>query len=62
MMIKRMVLEKARVSVMLCGAEKLNRLMPYTFGSIEDVDYIVTDGTMPDDFVAAAKKANTQLL
>ena len=62
MMIKRMVLEKARVSVMLCGTEKLNRLMPYTFGSIEDVDYIVTDGTMPDDFVAAARKANTQLL
>jgi len=62
MLIKRTVLEKARMRVMLCGTEKLNRLMPYTFGNIEDADYIVTDGTMPEDFIMAAKKANTKLL
>ncbi|MBQ7953683.1 MAG: DeoR/GlpR transcriptional regulator [Clostridia bacterium] len=62
MLIKRTVLDKARVSVMLCGAEKLNRLMPYTFGSIEDADYIITDGAMPEEFVSAAKKANTKVL
>ena len=62
MLIKRLVLDKARMSVMLCGAEKLNRLMPYTFGNIEDADYIVTDGPMPEEFILAAEKANTKLL
>ena len=62
MLIKRMVLDKARMSVMLCGAEKLDRLMPYTFGSIEDADYIITDGAMPEEFVAAVNASNTKLL
>ena len=62
MLVKRLVIQKARTSVVMCTQEKLRCLMPYTFGSIEDVDYIVTDGTMPEEFVAAAKKANTQLL
>lgn len=62
MLIKRMVLDKARMSVMLCGAEKLDRLMPYTFGSIEDADYIITDGAMPEEFIAAVNASNTKLL
>ncbi len=62
MLIKKMIIRKARVSVMMCGVEKLDRLMPYTFGAIEDADYIITDGAMPADFVASAEKAGTILL
>jgi len=62
MLIKRLILDKARVSVMLCGAEKLGRLMPHTFGSIEDADYIITDATVPEEFARAAKDAGAKLL
>ncbi len=62
MSIKRLILDKARVSVMLCGTEKLGRLMPYTFGTIEDADYIITDGVMPEEFVHAMEDAGVNLL
>lgn len=62
MLIKRLVLKKARVRVLMCGTEKLERLMPYTFGSIEDADYIITDGAMPEEFRAAAEAAGVTVL
>jgi len=36
--------------------------MPYTFGSIEDADYIITDATVPEEFARAAKDAGAKLL
>lgn len=62
MLIKRTVIEKARVTVMMCGNEKLDRLMPYTFGDIGDADYFITDGKMSDSVVHRAQKAGTILL
>ncbi len=62
MLIKRMIIKKARTSVMMCGAEKINRLMPYTFAQLSDADYIITDDQMPEEFLNAAKKAGTTLL
>lgn len=62
MLIKKTVIEKARVTVMMCGAEKLDRLMPYTFGTISDADYIITDGRLPEDFVTDAEKYGTIIL
>lgn len=62
MLIKRMVIKKARVSVMMCGADKFKRLMPYTFAAISDVDYIVSDDTLPEDFVEKATEAGVKLL
>lgn len=62
MLIKRLVLQKARVRVLMCGVEKLDRLMPYTFGSVADADYIITDGAMPESFISAAKTAGVTVL
>lgn len=62
MLIKRMVIKKARTSVVLCGAEKFKRVMPYTFASISEVDYIITDEPMPKSFVQEVKKAGVILL
>ena len=62
MLLKRNVIQKARTSVMMCGAEKLKRLMPYTFADMKDVDYIITDDAMPEEFIKAAEKAGTALL
>ena len=62
MLIKKMIINKARVTVMMCGVEKIGRLMPYTFGNIADADYIITDGTMPESFINAAKECGTVVL
>ncbi len=62
MLIKRLVIGKARTSVALCGADKLRRLMPYTFAAISDVDYIISDEPLPEDFVRRCEAGGVKIL
>ena len=62
MLVKRMVIRKARTSVVMCGMEKLSCLMPYTFAKLEDVQYLISDEPMPATFVAAAGESGVILL
>ncbi len=62
MLVKHLVINKARTSVVMCGQEKFSCLMPYTFAKLSDVDYLITDGQAPDQFVQAAKENNVILL
>ena len=62
MLVKRLVIRKARTSVVMCTKEKLSCLMPYTFAELSDVDYLVTDEPIPEAFVTAARQAGVRLL
>ena len=56
MLVKKLVIEKARTSVLMCGNEKLKRLMPYTFATMKDVDYVITDTPLSDSYMKAAEE------
>lgn len=62
MVVKRMVIQKARTSVVMCGADKFSRLMPYTFARFSDVDYMICDAAVPESVRVAAAEANVQLI
>lgn len=62
MLVKSMVIKKARRSVIMCSREKLSCLMPYTFATFEDVDYLISDAPMPQAFAQAAQEAGVILL
>ena len=62
MLVKRLVIRKARTSVAMCTKEKLSCLMPYTFAKLEDVDYLISDETMPECFITAARAVGVKLL
>ena len=62
MLVKRLVIKKARTSVVLCTKEKLKCLMPYTFANFSDVDYLISDEPLPEAFQMAAKAANLKIL
>ena len=62
MLIKRLVIKKARTRVVICGADKFKRLMPYTFAGISDVDYIISDDTLPEDFVRRCEECGVKIL
>lgn len=62
MLIKGSVIKKARTSVILCGADKFKRLMPFTFAKIGDVDYVVSDEALPLDFVQKCEESNVKIL
>ncbi len=60
--VKKLVIKKARTSVLMCGTEKLKCLMPYTFATMADVDYIVSDAPLPESYIKAARGAGVTLL
>lgn len=62
MLVKRQVIRKARTSVVMCDTAKFSRLMPYTFARLQDVDYLISDGRVPDSIVQAAQEAGVTLL
>ena len=62
MLVKRLVIQKARTSVVMCTQEKLRCLMPYTFATMKDVDYLISDAPMPEPFRKAAGDSGTILL
>jgi DeoR family transcriptional regulator of aga operon len=62
MLVKKLIIQKARKSVVLMDASKLTRLMPYTFARISDVDYVIGDDHMPADFIKTAEDAGVILL
>jgi DeoR family transcriptional regulator of aga operon len=62
MLVKRKVIQKARTSVVMCSKEKFSCLMPYTFAGLSEVDYLITDGFLPDGFQSAADESNLIVL
>lgn len=62
MLVKRLVIQKARTSVCMCTHDKLKCLMPYTFANLSDVDYLITDTALPEPFEKAAMQAGLKIL
>lgn len=62
MAVKAMVLRKARTKVIMCDKGKFSRLMPYTFGRLSDVDYLISDDAVPEAIVRDAKTNNVIIL
>ncbi len=62
MMVKRLVIRKARTSVVLCDKAKFSRLMPYTFADFSDVDAIISDAPLPGAIAQAAGLAGVKIL
>ncbi len=62
MLVKRKVIQKSRTSVIMCNKEKFSCLMPYTFADISEVDYLITDGILPESFRDASESAMLKVL
>lgn len=63
--IKSLVIEKARCVVMMMDTSKLGNLLPYTFGQLKDVDYLVTESApqdLPPDLTAQAKLCDVTIV
>ena len=60
--LKRMVVEKARRVVVLMDTSKLDRTLPFTFSSLENVHTIVADKPLPADITEAAEAAGVEII
>ncbi len=62
MLVKRLMIQKAGRSVILMDSSKCGKILPYTFGNVEDVDYIISDGNLPKELIQRAERAETKIL
>lgn len=59
--LKKLVVQKARRVVILMDSSKLDKILPYTFADISDVNTIITDKTLPEDMTSKAKSAGCEI-
>ena len=60
--LKKLVVQKARKVVLLMDSSKLNKSLPYTFCSIDDIDCIISDEELPYDITERAQRAGISIL
>lgn len=57
--LKRNLIARAEQSVLLMDSSKYDRILPYTFANLGDIDYLVSDSELPPSVAELAKKQNT---
>jgi len=62
MMVKKLIMQRSRSVYILMDHSKLEHTFPFTFGTLEDVDYIVTDAPLPAPISEALTANNVVLL
>ena len=61
-LLKKSLIERAKYSVALMDSSKIGKVLPYTFASLSDFDYILDDGNLPQDFVDKALAFGIKIL
>lgn len=60
--LKRIVVEKARLVVMLMDSSKIDKSLPYTFANFSDIDILITNTSLPDDLAKMAAEKNVNVI
>lgn len=56
--LKAKVLKKSAFSIMLMDSDKVARSHPFSFGTLDDFDVLVSDSNLSPDFISIAKDHN----
>ncbi len=59
--LKRLVVSKARSVIILADINKLDRSLPYTFCSLDQVHDLVLDAPLPEDFTREAEQKKVKI-
>lgn len=60
--LKKAIIKRAAKVVVLMDSYKNGINMPYTFARLSDVDIVISDGKLPDEFLKEAEKHNVTVL
>ena len=60
--IKKEVVNRARKTIVLMDSGKVNKIMPFTYAYMEDIDVLVTDGEMSEEVLNEAKRRNVTVI
>ncbi len=60
--LKQEVLKRASSVIMLMDSSKIGKSLPYTFGSLSDIDVLVADDDLPEELKAAAAESGVTVI
>ena len=60
--LKRVVVDKARLVVLLLDASKIDKSLPYTFCHLDQVHIIITDAPLPEDLANEAARLGVRVI
>ena len=60
--LKKLIIKKAQHVVVLLDSSKLNTSLPFTFVKINQIQTLITDQTLPEDYAKAFARAHVQVL
>ena len=60
--LKQEVLKRASSAIMLMDSSKIGKSLPYTFGSLSDIDVLVADDDLPEELKAAAAESGVTVI
>lgn len=60
--IKKEVVNRARKTIVLMDSAKIDKIMPFTFAYMEDIDVLITDGELDEKVVAEAQRYNVEII
>lgn len=60
--LKRKVIKRAKKVIMLMDSSKLNKTLPFTYASLEDIDLLVCEKPFPQDVLSEASRYGVEIL
>lgn len=60
--LKQDVLKRASKVIMLMDSTKVGKSLPYTFGTLDDIDVLISDESLPQDIRLAAQRAGVEVI
>ncbi len=60
--LKKKIVKRAKKVILLMDTSKVNKNLPFTYATLEDIDVWVTETALPQDIINEAKKSGVTLL
>lgn len=60
--LKKKIVEKARYKVLLMDSTKIDKVQPYTFCRMEQIDVLITNSGLSDDIMNQAEKSGVKII
>jgi DeoR family transcriptional regulator of aga operon len=61
-LLKQTVINKALKTIVLMDSTKIDKHSTFTFGSLKDVDVVISDGGLPESFLAACRENDVEVI
>lgn len=60
--IKKEVINRARQKIVMMDSKKVDKIMPFTYATMEDIDILISDGELDEEIVNEANRKGVQII